>query len=170
MGHLRTEIMSNSCDPQAWEHGGDEETADVARRKGAAPRRDGLRRGVRRDFGRWGQPAAPRPASPMVEFLKIMAKYGFRLQRGTGDQGGKTQYTHTISIHSYHKSICIGNGMTVASTHVLMQRRRFSFPRCCCALLCCVVVLFSTRSPPHAVLLATGLSLPVAASCVEGGG
>lgn len=117
MGHLRTEIMSNSCDPQAWEHGGDEETADVARRKGTAPRRDGLRRGVRRDFGRWGQPAAPRPASPMVEFLKIMAKYGFRLQRGTGDQGGKTQYTHTISIHSYHKSICIGNGMTVASTH-----------------------------------------------------
>ena len=117
MGHLRTEIMSNSCDPQAWEHGGDEETADVARRKGAAPRRDGLRRGVRRDFGRWGQPAAPRPASPMVEFLKTMAKYGFRLQRGTGDQGGKTQYTHTISIHSYHKSICIGNGMTVASTH-----------------------------------------------------
>ena len=116
MGHLRTEIMSNSCDPQAWEHGGDEETADVARRKGAAPRRDGLRRGVRRGFGRWGQPAAPRPASPMVEFLKIMAKYGFRLQRGTGDQGGKTQYTHTISIHSYHKSICIGNGMTVAST------------------------------------------------------
>ena len=117
MGHLRTEIMSNSCDPQAWEHGGDEETADVARRKGAAPRRDGLRRGVRRDFGRWGQPAAPRPASPMVEFLKIMAKYGFRLQRGTGDQGGKTQYTHTVSISSYHKSICIGNGMAVASTH-----------------------------------------------------
>ena len=116
MGHLRTEIMSNSCDPQAWEHGGDEETADVARRKGTAPRRDGLRRGVRRDFGRWGQPAAPRPASPMVEFLKIMAKYGFRLQRGTGDQGGKTQYTHTVSISSYHKSICIGNGMAVAST------------------------------------------------------
>ena len=117
MGHLRTEIMSNSCDPPCVEHGGDEETADFARRKGTAPRRDGLRRGVRRDFGRWGQPAAPRPASPMVEFLKIMAKYGFRLQRGTGDQGGKTQYTHTISIHSYHKSICIGNGMTVASTH-----------------------------------------------------
>ena len=116
MGHLRTEIMSNSCDPQAWEHGGDEETADVARRKGTAPRRDGLRRGVRRDFGRWGQPAAPRPASPMVEFLKIMAKYGFRLQRGTGDQGGKTQYTHTISISSYHKCELIGNGMTVAST------------------------------------------------------
>ena len=118
MGHLRTEIMSNSCDPQAWEHGGDEETADVARRKGTAPRRDGLRRGVRRDFGRWGQPAAPRPASPMVEFLKIMAKYGFRLQRGTGDQGGKTQYTHTISISSYHKCELIGNGMTVASTHL----------------------------------------------------
>jgi hypothetical protein len=119
MGHLRTEIMSNSCDPQACrvEHGEDEETADVARRKGTAPRRDGLRRGVRRDFGRWGQPAAPRPASPMVEFLKIMAKYGFRLQRGTGDQGGKTQYTHTISISSYHKCELIGNGMTVASTH-----------------------------------------------------
>jgi hypothetical protein len=29
----------------------------------------------------------------------------------------KTQCTHTISMHSYHKSICIGNGMTVASTH-----------------------------------------------------
>lgn len=122
MGHLRTEIMSNSCDPQAWEHGGDEETADVARRKGTAPRRDGLRRGVRRDFGRWGQPAAPRPASPMVEFLKIMAKYGFRLQRGTGDQGGKTQYTHTISISSYHKCELIGNGMTVASTHFCKVR------------------------------------------------
>jgi hypothetical protein len=26
-----------------------------------------------------------------VEFLKIMAKNGFRLQRETGDQGGKTQ-------------------------------------------------------------------------------
>jgi hypothetical protein len=52
----------------------------------------------------------------MVEFLKIMAKYGLRLQRGTGDQGGKTQYTHAVSISSYHKSICIGNGMTVAST------------------------------------------------------
>jgi hypothetical protein len=54
----------------------------------------------------------------MVEFLKIMAKYGFRLQRGTGDQGGKTQYTHTISISSYHKCELIGNGMTVASTQV----------------------------------------------------
>jgi hypothetical protein len=47
-----------------------------------------------------------------------------------------------------------------------MQRRRFSFPdsfpRCCCAvLLCCVAVLFSTRSPPHAVLLATALSFSV---------
>lgn len=37
MGHLRKEIMSNSCDPQAWEHGGDEETADVAREKGPPP-------------------------------------------------------------------------------------------------------------------------------------
>jgi hypothetical protein len=35
--------------------------------------------------------AAPRPASPMVEFLEVMAKNGFRLQRETGDQGGKTQ-------------------------------------------------------------------------------
>jgi hypothetical protein len=50
----------------------------------------------------------------MVGFLKIMAKNEFRLQRGTGDQGGKTQYRHTVSIHSYHKSICIGNGMTVS--------------------------------------------------------
>jgi hypothetical protein len=91
-GHLRAEIMSNSCDPQAWEHGGDEETADVAREsKGAAPRRDGLRHGARRAFGRWGQPAAPRPALPVVEFLEIMAKNEFRLQRETGDQGGKTQ-------------------------------------------------------------------------------
>ena len=118
MGHLRTEIMSNSCDPQHVLS-----TAEMRRRrtlrgeKGPPPRRDGLRRGVRRGFGRWGQPAAPRPASPMVEFLKIMAKYGFRLQRGTGDQGGKTQYTHTISISSYHKCELIGNGMTVASTH-----------------------------------------------------
>jgi hypothetical protein len=34
-----------------------------------------------------------RAASPMVELLKTMAKNGFRfrLQRGTGDQGGKTQ-------------------------------------------------------------------------------
>jgi hypothetical protein len=52
----------------------------------------------------------------MVGFLKIMAKNEFRLQRGTGDQGGKTQYRHTVSIHPYHKSICIGNGMAVAST------------------------------------------------------
>jgi hypothetical protein len=50
--------------------------------------------------------------------LKAMAKNEFRLQRGTGDQGGKTQYRHTVSIHAYHKSICIGNGMTVASTHL----------------------------------------------------
>jgi hypothetical protein len=42
-----------------------------------------------------------------------------------------------------------------------MQRRKISFPRCCCALLCCVAVLFSTRSPPHAVLLVTVLSLSV---------
>ena len=120
------------------EHGGDEETADVARRKGAAPRRDGLRRGVRRDFGRWGQPAAPRPASPMVEFLKIMAKYGFRLQRGTGDQGGKTQYTHAVSISSYHKSICIGNGMTVASTHAAARSRACFGPLgfCCLPVIC----------------------------------
>jgi hypothetical protein len=116
MGHLRTEIMSNSCDPPCVEHGGDEETADVARQKGTAPRRDGLRRGVRRDFGRWGQPAAPRPASPMAEFLKTMAKYGFRLQRGTGDHGGNTPSTHSVSTSSSHKSICIGNGMTAAST------------------------------------------------------
>jgi hypothetical protein len=37
----------------------------------------------------------------MVGFLKIMAKNEFRLQRGTGDQGGKTQYRHTVSIHPY---------------------------------------------------------------------
>ena len=56
-----------------------------------------------------------------------------------------------------------------SSEPVLMQRRRFSFPRCCCALLCCVVVLFSTRSPPHAVLLATDLSLPVVVRVLRGG-
>jgi hypothetical protein len=50
-----------------------------------------------------------------------------------------------------------------------MQRRRFSFPGCCCALLCCVVVLFSTRSPPHAVLLVTDLSLPVVVRVLGGG-
>jgi hypothetical protein len=57
-----------------------------------------------------------------------------------------------------------------SSKPVLMQRRRFSFPRCCCALLCCVVVLFSTRSPPHAVLLATDLSLSVVVRVLRGGG
>jgi hypothetical protein len=71
------------------EHGGDEETADVARGKGPPPGALAPAIGVRRDFGRWGKSAAPRPASPMVGFLKIMAENEFRLQRGTGDQGGK---------------------------------------------------------------------------------
>ena len=32
---------------------------------------------------------------------------------------GVNQYRHTVSMHSYHKSKLIGNGMTVASTHQL---------------------------------------------------
>jgi hypothetical protein len=73
------------------EHGGGEEMADVAYEKGPPPGAMASDMEFeRRGFGRrWGQPAAPRPASPVVEFLKAMAKNGFRLQGGTGDQGGK---------------------------------------------------------------------------------
>jgi hypothetical protein len=38
----------------------------------------------------------------------------------------------------------------------------------CCVVFCCCA--FSTRSPPHAVLLATALSLSVAVRVLGGGG
>jgi hypothetical protein len=38
-------------------------------------------------------------------FLKTMAKNEFRLQRGTGDQGGKTQYRHTDIPFQYTHTI-----------------------------------------------------------------
>jgi hypothetical protein len=91
--------------PRPVEHGGDEETADVAREKGPPP---GAMLASDMEFdvslvdgGK--QPAAPRPASPMVEFLKTMAKKSFACREELAIKGVKpntdipSQYTHTTN-------------------------------------------------------------------------
>jgi hypothetical protein len=52
----------------------------------------------------------------MVGFLKTMAKMSFACREELAIKG-VNQYRHTVSMHSYHKSICIGNGMNVAYSH-----------------------------------------------------
>jgi hypothetical protein len=73
MGHLRTEIMSNSCDPQAWEHGGDEETS--------APRLQSTSRLTRRRTLRSEKGPPPGAMASDVEFDVILVDGGnLRLQ------------------------------------------------------------------------------------------